>query len=96
MQLGFSALYLTNKGNKEFNNGSILNLSSIIKHVMSLASESKLVALYYGCKLAVPIYTLLDKMGHMQPPTPVTTNNITAQGITINTMILKAFKSIDQ
>ncbi len=37
--------YLTNKGNKEFNNSTILNLSSIIKHVISLASEAKLVAL---------------------------------------------------
>jgi hypothetical protein len=30
--------YLTNKGDKEFNNGAILNLASIIKHVISLAS----------------------------------------------------------
>jgi hypothetical protein len=28
--------YLTNKGDKEFNNGAILNLASIIKHIMSL------------------------------------------------------------
>jgi hypothetical protein len=47
--------YLTNKGDKEFNNSAILNLTSIIKHVMSLASEAELVALYYGCKIAVPI-----------------------------------------
>jgi hypothetical protein len=69
--------YLTNKCNKEFNNGAILNLTSIIKHVMSLASEAELVALYYGCKIAVPIQTTLDKLGHMQPLTPITTDNIT-------------------
>ena len=40
--------YLTNKGNKEFNNGAILNLTSIIKHVMSSVSEAELAALYYG------------------------------------------------
>ncbi len=53
--------YLTNKGDKEFNNGAILSPASIIKHVMSLASESDLAALYYGCK--VPIQTMLDKIG---------------------------------
>jgi hypothetical protein len=38
--------YLTNKGDKEFNYGAILNLASIIKHVMFLASEAELVPLY--------------------------------------------------
>jgi hypothetical protein len=37
--------YLTNKGDNKFNYGAILNLASIIKHVMSLASEAELVAL---------------------------------------------------
>jgi hypothetical protein len=47
--------YLTNKGDEEFHNGAVLTLSSIIKHVMSSASEAELAALYYGCKLAIPI-----------------------------------------
>ncbi len=47
--------YLSNCNNKNFNNGTILTLSTIIKHIMSLASEAKLAALYYGCKLAVPL-----------------------------------------
>jgi hypothetical protein len=41
--------YLTNHDDEEFNNGAILTLSSIIKHVMSSASKAKLAALYYGC-----------------------------------------------
>ncbi len=88
--------YLAKKGDKEFNNSAILNLASIIKHVMSLASDSKLVALYYGCKIAIPIQTTLDKMGHTQPPTPITTDNIMAQGLTIGTMTPKASKSMDE
>ena len=84
--------YLTNKGDKEFNNGAILSLASIINQVMSLASESKLSAVYYGCNIAVLIRTTLDEMCHMQPPTPVTTDNITAQGITVGTMAPKASK----
>ncbi len=89
--------YLTNHDNKEFNNGAILTLSSIIKHVMSSASKAKLAALYYGCKLTVPICTMLKEMGHPQiKRTMVTTDNFTAQGLTMKTMTPKASKSMDQ
>ena len=89
--------YLTNQNDEDFNNGAILTLSSIIKHVMSFASEAELAALYYGCKQAAPIRVTLKEMGHPQPaPTPVTTDNITAQGLTMGTMTPKASKSNDQ
>jgi hypothetical protein len=89
--------YLTNQNHEDFNNGAILTLSAIIKHVMSLASEAELAALYYGCKIAAPLCTTLEEMGHAQPqPTPATTNNITAQGLIIGTMTPKASKSMDQ
>jgi hypothetical protein len=85
--------YLTNDGNKDFNNGAILNLSSIIKHVMSSASKAVLAVLYYGCKLAVPLCTTLEEMGHPQlKRTMVTTDNITTQGFTMGTMTPKASK----
>jgi hypothetical protein len=83
--------YLTNHDDKEFNNGTILTLSSIIKHVMSSASKAELAALYYGRKLAVPICMALEEMGHPQlKRTMITTNNITAQGLTMGTMTPKA------
>jgi len=89
--------YLTNQNDEDFNNGTILTLSSIIKHVMSSASEAELAALHYGCKQAAPIRVTLEEMGHPQPaPTPVTTDNITAQGLTMGTMTPKASKSNDQ
>jgi hypothetical protein len=89
--------YLTNQNNKNFNNGAVLTLSSIIKHVMSSASEAELLTLYYGCKMAAPLRTTLKELEHNQPkPTPVTTNNITAQGLTMGTMTAKASKSMDQ
>jgi hypothetical protein len=89
--------YLSNCNDKDFNNGTILTLLTIIKHIMSSASEAKLAALSYGCKLAAPLRTTLEELGHFQPsPTPVTTNNITAQGLTMGTMRPKASKSIDQ
>jgi hypothetical protein len=90
--------YLTNDGNKKFNNGTILTLSSIIEHVMSSMNKAELAGLYYGCKLAVPLCTTaLKEMGHPQHKcTMVTTNNITAQGLTMGTMTPKASKSMDQ
>jgi hypothetical protein len=89
--------YLTNQNDEDFNNRAVLTLSSIIKHVMSSASKAELAALYFGCKIAAPLRTTLEEMGHTEPrPTPVTTNNITAQGLTMGTMTPRASKSMDQ
>jgi hypothetical protein len=89
--------YLLNQNDKDFNYSAIITLSTIIKHDMSLASKAKLAALYYSCKLAAPIQTTLKELGHFQPtPTPVTTNNITAQGLPMRTIAPKVFKSMDQ
>jgi hypothetical protein len=64
---------------------------------MSSASEAELAALYYGCKQAAPTRVTLEEMGHPQPaPTPVTTDNITAQGLTMGNMTPTASKSNDQ
>ncbi len=64
---------------------------------MLSASVAELASLYYCCKLATPLWTTLEELSHFQPtPTPVTTNNITAQGHTMGTMTPKASKSMDQ
>jgi hypothetical protein len=89
--------YLTNQNNENFNNKAVLTLSAIVKHVMSSESKVELLALYYGCKMAAPLFTTLKELGHNQAnPTPNTTNNIIAQGLTMGTMIAKASKSMDQ
>ena len=88
--------YLTKHNNPDFHNGAVLVLSAIIKHVMASASKTELAALFYGCKEAIPLRTTLEEMGHQQPgPTPVTTDNTTAVGLTLNTMSPKASKSMD-
>ncbi len=55
--------YLTNHNNKKFNNGAILTLSAIIKHVMSSKSKAELSALYFSCKMAAPLRTTLKELG---------------------------------
>jgi hypothetical protein len=84
-------VYLSNCNDEDFNSGPILTLWTIIKHVMLSASKANLAALYYSCKLAAPLQTTLEELGYFQQtPTPVTTNNITAQGLTMGTMTPKA------
>ena len=87
--------WLGNKCDTYFNNGAIVTLSSVIKHVMSSASESELAALFYNCKAAVPLHVTLEEMGHRQPKTPVTTDNSTAHGLIQITRIPKEYKSMD-
>ena len=87
--------WLGNKNDKHFNNGALVTLSSVIKHVMSSASEAELAALFYNCKTAIPLRITLEEMGHKQPKTPVTTDNSTAHGLIYQLMIPKASKSMD-
>ena len=89
-------MYLTKQDEPDLKNGVIRVLSAIIKHVVASDSESELSALFYGCKEAIPLCTTLEKMGHPQPaPTPVTTDNSTAVGLTTKTMLPKASKAMD-
>eukprot|EP00957_Ditylum_brightwellii_P096198 7328406-Ditylum_brightwellii.AAC.1 len=74
--------YLIKKDDKEYNNGAILTLSMIIKHVVALASEVEMAALFYNTREAVPLRVTLEEMGHKQPATTIVTDNNTAHGLT--------------
>ena len=87
--------YLTKLNDELFNNGAILTLTKIIKHVMSSASEAETAALFYNCKAAAPLRVALEEMGHPQNKTLVTTDNNTAHGLINKTMVPKAAKSYD-
>jgi hypothetical protein len=63
------------------NNGAILNVAEIIKAVMSSASKSELGTLFINAQKAVVERTILQEMGHQQPPTPIQTDNSTAEAI---------------
>ena len=87
--------YMGKKDNESFDNGAILTLSKIIKHVMSSASEAETAALFYNCKAAAPLRVTLLEMGHPQGKTMVTTDNSAAVGLIKKSMIPKAAKSYD-
>ena len=77
------------------NNGAIVTLSNIIKHVMDSASESEVEAVFYNCKAAISLRSALHEMGHQQPKTPTITDNKSAEGLINKTMTSKASKNYD-
>ncbi len=87
--------FLSNNTDHAFKNGAVLNISSIIKHVMSSAMEAELGTLFLSSKTSVPASKTLEGLGHLQPRTPVQMDNKTAEGLINNKVISKATKSID-
>jgi hypothetical protein len=77
------------------NNGAVLNISKILKAVMSSAAEAELGALYINAREAIPIRQLLTEMGHKQPKTPIETDNSTAFGVVNNNIQPRRTKAMD-
>jgi hypothetical protein len=84
-------------GNEDIpsNNGAVLNISGILKHVASSASEAEIGGLFINVKAAIPIRQTLIEMGHPQPPTPMQTDNSTAHQLISNKIRPKALKSME-
>jgi hypothetical protein len=62
-------------------NGSILNVASVIKNVVASAAESEVGACFQNAQSGAPLRVTLAELGHIQPPTPLHTDNSTAFGI---------------
>ena len=87
--------FMANDDEDPRNNGAVLNISKVIKAVMSSAAEAELGALFYNAKIAVPMRKTLEELGHPQPQTPVQTDNSTAYGVINNKIQPKATKAMD-
>jgi hypothetical protein len=61
------------------NNGVILSNATITEKVISSAAETELGDLYLNATEAVYLLQLLIKMGHLQPSTPIQTDNATQE-----------------
>ena len=77
------------------NNGAIHNIAEIMKAVMSSAAEAEMGALYINTRKAVKERNILEELGHKQPPTPIQTDNSTAEGIVNNRVQPKRTKAMD-
>jgi hypothetical protein len=61
--------------------GSILNVASVIKSVVASASESEVGACFHNAQSGAPLKVTLTEWCHIQPQTPLSTDNSTAFGI---------------
>ena len=76
-------------------NGPVHVESSVLRVVVSSAAEAELGGLYVNGKEGVVLRQTLEEMGHPQPPTPIVTDNVTADGIANQTVNQKRSKAID-
>jgi len=78
-----------------FHNAPIHVKASILKNIMSAASESEIAAAFVNAKLAIPECICLLEMGHPQPATLFEIDNTTAYGILTKQLMPKQSKAID-
>jgi hypothetical protein len=76
-------------------NGSILNVASVIKNVVASAAESEVGACFHNAQSGAPLQVALHELGHIQPPTPLRTDNSTTFGILNETIKQKKSKVMD-
>jgi len=88
-------MFMSANDNIPTNNWAVLNISQIIRAVMSSAAEAKLGALFINAKTAVSMRHTLEEMGHPQPRTPIQTDNKTANDLLTNMIMPKALKAMD-
>eukprot|EP00804_Cyclotella_cryptica_P018788 CCRYP_007258-RA/>CCRYP_007258-RA protein AED:0.44 eAED:0.44 QI:0/0/0/1/0/0/3/0/119 len=79
------------------NNGAILNIANIIKHVMAsaMATEAELGVLYITAHEAVHLCIIPEELGDKQPATPIQTDNSMAEGIINSKVQPKHTKAMD-
>jgi hypothetical protein len=90
-----SHFFLSSNADIPPNNGAILNIAHIIKHVMASAIEAELAALYITAQEAVYIRIILMELGHKQPVTPLQTDNSMADAIVNGKVQPKHTKAMD-
>ena len=77
------------------NNGPLLSISRVMKHVCPSAADAETGALFIVAQEMVPLRNMLTEMGWPQPRSPLQTDNSTANGYVNNTIIVKRLKSAE-
>jgi hypothetical protein len=76
-------------------NGSILNVSSVIKNVVASATESEVGVCFHNAQSGAPLQVTLTELRQTQPPTPLRTDYSTTFGILNETIKQNESKSMD-
>ena len=78
---------MTKNNGKYFQNGVVLTVSTIIKHMLVSVSESELAKMFYNFHKAVPLRVTLEEMVWPQSSTPIMVKNPMAYALTYCTII---------
>jgi hypothetical protein len=75
--------FLSSKQNsrKHIHNGPILATSTVYKNVLSSVMEAEFAETFVNTKEGVNVRNILNDMGHLQPQTPLLTDNLATFGI---------------
>ena len=84
-----------NMRSNEHINGAILIECKTLRHVVASSAEAETAGIFHNAQTAVPIRHMLNELGHPQPPTPIKTDNLTANNFIHNNINQKRSKSWD-
>ena len=76
-------------------NGAIHVECKTLRHVVSSAAEAETAGVFHNAQMALPIRIALQALNHPQPPTPIKTDNSTANGFIHDNIHQKRSKSWD-
>jgi hypothetical protein len=76
-------------------NGSIFNVASVIKNVIASSAESEAGVCFQNAQSGAPLRITLTELVHIQPATPLRTDNSTVFGIVNETIKQKRSKAMD-
>ena len=76
-------------------NGPIHTEYRILKNVVSYTAGTEVGGLFHNGQTAVPLRITFHELGFTQPPTPLKTDNSTAEGIVTATVRQKSYKAMD-
>ena len=76
-------------------NGAVLVECKTLKHVVASAAEAEIAGVFHNAQVSIPIRHFLECLNHPQPPTPLKTDNSTANGFIHNNIQQKRSKSWD-
>ena len=83
------------KGQNPFQQWVILNISQIIRAVISSTAGAEVGALFINAKTIISMQQPLIKLGHPQPPIPMQTDNATTHTLLTNKILPKALKAME-
>ena len=84
-----------NNKSKNTLNGAVHVECKTLRHVVSSAAEAETAGVFHNAQRAIPIRVVLQALDHPQPPTPIKTDNSTANGFIHDNIHQKRSKSWD-